>query len=436
MRWKSVLWMLCGIFAAATTLRSQDQTIAVRAGHLFDAKAGQMLTDQVVLIKGDRITDVGPAARVTIPPEAKVIDLSKATVLPGMIDAHVHLTRESELSLPYRTLEGLESAQVAMNAGFTTLVDFGARGNYNTIDIRDAIDNGIVQGPRLQVSGPPIDPRAANPIPSPPTITGGGMPSDLNANSPWEARAAVRKLRVYGVDWIKIYATQDFIGGRNGYRVFKPDGTMVNVPSLTLEEIQAIVEEAHRGGLKVGCHAYGGDGMRSCIAAGVDLTMHVPELDDASVNMLVQKKLPLQFTIDDIRNLEQTDLNITRGKLSRLMLTETAFKKAMAAGIPLPFGSGVSVPHTENPLMWMGTQANQFAYFVKWGMTPAQALQSVFTVAASVLNYGWADRVGTVEKGKYADLIAVSGNPLMDVTEMERVKFVMKGGVVERNDLR
>ena len=436
MRWKSVLWMLCGIFAAATTLRSQDQTIAVRAGHLFDAKAGQMLTDQVVLIKGDRITDVGPAARVTIPPEAKVIDLSKATVLPGMIDAHVHLTRESELSLPYRTLEGLESAQVAMNAGFTTLVDFGARGNYNTIDIRDAIDNGIVQGPRLQVSGPPIDPRAANPIPSPPTITGGGMPSDLNANSPWEARAAVRKLRVYGVDWIKIYATQDFIGGRNGYRVFKPDGTMVNVPSLTLEEIQAIVEEAHRGGLKVGCHAYGGDGMRSCIAAGVDLTMHVPELDDASVNMLVQKKLPLQFTIDDIRNLEQTDLNITGGKLSRLMLTETAFKKAMAAGIPLPFGSGVSVPHTENPLMWMGTQANQFAYFVKWGMTPAQALQSVFTVAASVLNYGWADRVGTVEKGKYADLIAVSGNPLMDVTEMERVKFVMKGGVVERNDLR
>src|SRR6185312_2678938 len=153
-------------------------------------------------------------------------------------------------------------------------------------------------------------------------------------------------------------------------------------------------------------------------------------------NMLVQKKLPLQFTIDDIRNLEQTDLKITGGKLSRLMLTETAFTKALAAGIPLPFGSGVSVPHTENPLMWMGTQANQFAYFVKWGMTPAQALQSVFTVAASVLNYGWADRVGTVEKGKYADLIAVSGNPLMDVTEMERIKFVMKGGVVERNDLR
>ena len=323
-----------------------------------------------------------------------------------------------------------------MNAGFTTLVDFGARGNYDTIDIRDAIDNGIVQGPRLQVSGPPIDPRAANPVQAPPTIIGGGMPSDLGVNSPSEAVGAVRKLRQYGVDWIKIYGTQDFVGGRNGYRVFRPDGTMVNIPSLTLPEIQAIVDEAHRSGLKVGCHVYGGEAMHSCIAAGVDLTMHVPELDDESVKMLVQKKLPLQFTIDDIRNLEKTDLKITGGKMSRLILTEAAFKKAMAAGIPLPFGSGVSVPLEENILMSNGKQANQFAFFVKWGMSPAQALQTAFTVAAGVLNYGWADRVGTLEKGKFADLIAVSGNPLTDITEMERVKFVMKGGAVVRNDLR
>ncbi|MGH9680331.1 MAG: amidohydrolase family protein, partial [Candidatus Acidiferrales bacterium] len=267
-------------------------------------------------------------------------------------------------------------------------------------------------------------------------ITGDGMPSDLDVNSPWEAVGAVRKLRQYGVDWIKIYGTQDFVGGRYGYRVFKPDNTMVNIPSLTLQEIQAIVDEAHRSGLKVGCHVYGGEGMHSCIAAGVDLTMHVPELDDESVRMLVQKKLPLQFTIDDIRNLEKTDLRITGGKMSRLILTEAAFKKAMAAGIPLPFGSGVSVPLAENELMSNGKQANQFAFFVKWGMSPAQALQTAFTVAASVLNYGWADRVGSLEKGKYADLIAVSGNPLTDITEMERVKFVMKGGVVVRNDLK
>jgi imidazolonepropionase-like amidohydrolase len=435
MRWKCVFWMLCGIFAGATTLWSQDQVVAVRAGRLFDAKAGQMLTDQVVLIKGDRITDVGPAAKITIPADARMIDLSKVTVLPGMIDAHVHLTRAND-SLAYQTLEGLQSAQTAMNAGFTTLVDFGGRGDYDTIDIREAIDNGIVQGPRLQVSGPPIDPRASNPVPAPNMILSGGMPNDFGVNSPAEAVGAVRKLRQYGVDWIKIYGTQDFVGGRNGYRVFRPDGTMVNVPSLTLAEIQAIVDEAHRSGLKVGCHVYGGEAMHSCIAAGVDLTMHVPELDDESVKMLVQKKLPLQFTIDDIRNLEKTDLKITGGKMSRLILTESAFKKALAAGIPLPFGSGVSVPLEENILMSNGKQANQFAYFVKWGMSPAQALQTVFTVAASVLNYGWSDRVGTLEKGKFADLIAVSGNPLTDITEMERVKFVMKGGTVVRNDLK
>ena len=423
----------------ASTLSTEAppvQGVAVRAGHLFDAKSGTMLANQVILIKGDRIADVGPAERVQIPADAMVIDLSRATVLPGMIDAHVHLTRASELSLPYRTLEGLHTAQVAMNAGFTTLIDFGARGNYNTIDIRDAIDNGIVPGPRLQVSGPPIDPRASNPVASPPTLIGGGMPSDLDANSPWEARAAVRKLRIYGVDWIKIYATQDFEGGRNGYRVFKPDGNMVNVPSLTLEEIQAIVDEAHRSGLKVGCHVYGGEAMHSCIAAGVDLTMHVPELDDASVKMLVQKKLPLQFTIDDIRNLEPTDLKITGGKISRLTLTEAAFKKALAAGVPLPFGSGVTVPNTEGELMSMGTQANQFPYFVKWGMTPAQALQTAFTTAANVLNYGLGNQVGLVEKGRFADLVAVSGDPLADITEMQHVKFVMKGGVVYRDDLK
>jgi len=205
---------------------------------------------------------------------------------------------------------------------------------------------------------------------------------------------------------------------------------MINSPSLTQEEVEAIVDESHRLGLKVACHAYGGEGLRICIQAGVDATQHGNDLDDASLKMLVQKKLPLVVTLDDLISLEPGDLKITGGKTSRLRMTERSFKKAMAAGVPLPFGSGVTsaeIPH--------GKQGDQFALMVKWGMSPAQALNTALTVAAPYLNYGWADRVGTLEEGKFADLIAVSGNPLTDITEMERVKFVMKGGMVVKNEL-
>ena len=204
----------------------------------------------------------------------------------------------------------------------------------------------------------------------------------------------------------------------------------MNSPSLTLEETEAIVDEAHRMGLKVACHAYGGEGLRNCIQAGVDATQHATDIDDVSLNLLVQKKLPLVVTLDDLFSLDASDLKATGGKTSRLRMAEKSFKRMLAAGVPLPFGSGVTsaeIPH--------GKQGDQFAWLVKWGMTPAQALNSAFTVAANYLNYGWSDRVGTVEKGKFADLIAVAGNPLADVTEMERVKFVMKGGMVVRNDL-
>jgi imidazolonepropionase-like amidohydrolase len=336
------------------------------------------------------------------------------------------------------------SAQNCLKNGFTTLVDMNSRDSYLTLDLRNAIDKGEVQGPRLQVTGVAIDPRAQVPMPSPPTADGSGIVSDLQrgglweVNSPWQGRAAVRKLSLYGVDWIKIYATQDFIGDE--YRDFKPDGSLVAVPSLTLEEFQAIVDEAHRRGLKLACHAYGGEGLHSCIESGVDLPMHATELDDLSLKMLVQKKLPVMFTIDDLVGWEKPDLRITGGKTSRLGLTEKAFKKALAAGVPLPFGSGALGGNGSFPgvdvVFPIGKEANQFEYYVKWGMTPAQALQTAFLVAANVLNYGWADRVGSLEKGKFADLIAVAGDPLSDVSEMERVKFVMKGGVVVRNDLQ
>src|SRR5262249_36614498 len=212
---------------------------------------------------------------------------------------------------------------------------------------------------------------------------------------------------------------------------FRPDNSLVAIPSLTLEEVEAIVDEAHRMGLKVACHTYGGEGMRSCVQAGVDLPMHLLELykDDALLKGIGQEKLPVMMTLDDLIGLDESDRKLTSGKTSRLAMGELTFKKLLAAGVPSPFGSGAvpeRYPH--------GKQANQFSYFVKWGMTPAQALQTAFLAAANVLNYGWSDRVRTPETATYAHVIHLTRAPLSDIAEMERVKFVMKGGQVIRND--
>jgi imidazolonepropionase-like amidohydrolase len=419
-------------------LAAPDNLVAVRAGRMFDAKAGTLLNNQVILIKGDRIAEVGPS--VTIPPGARVVDLSNATVLPGMIDGHVHNAGRGE-SVEMKTIVMVQSAARDLDAGFTTTVDMDSRGGFGTVDLREAINEGLIKGPRMQVSGQSLNQRASSPYPNPGPGFYSGHTEEKNINGPWLARAAVRESKLHGVDWIKIYTTQDFVGGRELYE-FKPDGSLVASPSLTFEEVQAIVDEAHRMGLKVACHTYGGDGMKSCINAGVDLSMHVTELykDDALLNTVVQKKLPIMMTIDDLVGLDPGDkrllekLGITGDKaITRLGMAELTFKKLLKAGVALPFGSGAvagdgTFPH--------GKQADQVAYMVKWGMTPAQALQTAFMVEAGVLNYNWATRVGSLDKGKFADIIAVAGNPLSDVTEMERVRFVMKGGVIFKNDLQ
>lgn len=410
---------------AGKYLAARDQVVAIRAGRLFDARSGMMLTNQVVLVRGDRITDVGPG--VAIPPGARVIDLSSATVMPGMIDAHVHVNTGGE-SEAQRTLIALANAQIDLGAGFTTVLDMDSRGGYNTVDIRDQINSGRVQGPRMQVVGQSLNPRATNYYTD--IRTGRfqeGHIEDKNVNGPWEARAAVREAKLHGVDWVKIYTTQDFAGTMH---MWTPDAKLVNSPSLSFEEVQAIVDEAHRLGLKVACHTYGGEGMASCINAGVDAPNHLLELDQDGIKVLLAKKLPFEVTLDDLIGLEKEDLEATGGRNSRLKLAEQAFRRAIAAGVPIVFGSGAtspSIPH--------GVQANQFAYYVKWGLTPVQALQTSFINAAHMLNYGVEKDIGTLDKGKFADVIAVSGNPLMDVTEMERVRFVMKGGMVIRNDL-
>jgi imidazolonepropionase-like amidohydrolase len=427
--------------------------VAIRAGRLFDPRTGTNLTNQVIVIQGERITDVGPADRVKIPAGARVIDLSNATVLPGLIDRHVHLMEGHEPNEARALLIGQHYALADLYAGFTTLQDMNSPFTYATVELRDAINKGVIVGPRLQVTGPAVNPRGASyyPAPSEPGMFGQvpGMPVWQNTqdiNSPWLARAAVRDHSHYGTDWIKIYETEDYEG--SGYPVpsgagaFMPDGKMINVPSLTLEENQAIVDEAHRRGLKVACHAYGGEGLRNCLAAGVDLPIHVivgvtgvPGLDDETIRLFKQplpdgKLRPVNQTLWDLAGpLDVVDMKVSGGKTSRFRLTELSFKRLVAAGVTQIFGSGAyTVGH--------GVQAYQFAIYVKWGMSPAQALRTATSDAAETLNYDLGKQVGYVEKGKFADLVAVSGNPLEDITETERVKFVMKGGVVFRNDLK
>ena len=413
--------------APARFITPPTQVVAIRAGRLFDSRAGTLMNNQVIVIRGDRISDVGPA--VAIPPDARVIDLSAATVLPGMIDAHVHLFPADDLSESTRTIVGVANAQTDLNAGFTTVLDMDSRGGFGTVDLRNAINRGLVMGPRMQVVGQSLNQRASTPYPALFNRFVDRFTEDKNVNSPWLGRAAVREVKLHGADWVKIYTTQDFVGDE--YNVWKPDGTLVNSPSLTEEEVMAIVDEAHRLGLKVACHTYGGEGQLSCLKAGVDAPNHLTDLDDASLKLLVDKRLPLELTVDDLVSLEPGDLKTTGGKNSRLKMAEQAFKKARAAGVPIVFGSGATsatIPH--------GIGADQFAYFVKWGMTPAQALQTAYLPAATMLNYHWEQQIGTIEKGKFADIIAVTGNPLMDVAEMQRVRFVMKGGLVVRNEQR
>src|SRR5215468_11175942 len=410
---------------AGKYLAPRDQLIAIRAGRLFDARSGTMLTNQVVLVRGDRITEVGSG--LAIPSGANVIDLSNATVMPGMVDAHVHVNTGG-VSEAQRTLIALANAQIDLAAGFTTVLDMDSRGGYNTVDIRDEINTGRVQGPRMQVAGESLNPRATNYYPD--VRTGRfqeGFIENKNVNGPWLARAAVREAKLHGVDWVKIYTTQDFAGTMH---MWTPDATLVNSPSLRFEEVQAIVDEAHRLGLKVACHTYGGEGMASCINAGVDAPNHLLELDQDGIKVLLQKRLPFEATLDDLIALEKEDLEATGGKNSRIKLAEQAFRRAIAAGVPIVFGSGATSPAIPH-----GKQANQFSYYQKWGLTPAQALQTAYLAAARMLNYDWEKHIGSIEKGKFADIIAVPGNPIADLGLMSQVQFVMKGGLVMRNEL-
>ncbi|MFY9558949.1 MAG: amidohydrolase family protein [Terriglobales bacterium] len=417
--------LLAGTFAHSQT-PAPDHWIAVRAGRLFDGKSEKLAINQVVLIKGDRIVEVSPADRVKIPAGADVIDLSHATVLPGLIDAHTHVfgngpDLEAQIlrdSYQYRTLTALANANKDLMVGFTTLRDLKTLGAmYSDVDLRNAIDRGIVQGPRMQVSTRGIQ------------TTGGFLMNGYSAevplpmalqvvDSPWAAREAVREQIAHGADWIKLYAAYEFR--------FTKDGKMVIPPTFTAEEVTAIVDEAHKKGHKVSCHAFGGEGLRNCLNAGVESIEHGVDLDDSDIKLMVEKGVYLVPTLYHYQLDREHDLKKYGGH-SVAEVSERSFPKAVAAGVKIAFGSGAGpFPH--------GSQTKEFAYMVKFGMTPVQAIRAATSEAAQLM--GWQDRVGSLEAGKFADMVAVTGDPTADITELERVKFVMKGGQVFKNELK
>jgi imidazolonepropionase-like amidohydrolase len=449
---KSLLAAVFGILLSTTTLCAQGQrpaapwrgagptpcvgsdggvelcappprTIAVRAGRMFDSKSGQMLANQVVLLFGERITAVGPEAQVKIPPGAQVIDLSQATVLPGLIDGHTHMfnPRKPGGTTEDYMLIAVQNVQANLRAGFTAARDMTSHGNgYGDVAIRNAINEGRIDGPRYQVSTRGIVWGATPPNPSEPD----NPLASAVVRSAEEGRAAVRDQIAHGADWIKLYPT--------GAYSFSPTGEAQYVLTYPLPVVQAMIDETHRLGKKAGCHVYGGEGQKNSIIAGCDTIEHAFGLDQEQANMMVAKGLYYDPTLQRYTEpyLDDNDAKNTGGKYRIIPIFEHAVQMAAATkGLKIMMGSGA-----DGETYVHGTQALDFEMLVKHGgLTPVRALQAATTINAEAL--GWQDQIGSIDKGKYADLVAVSGDPLADITELQRVKFVMKGGKVIKNEM-
>jgi imidazolonepropionase-like amidohydrolase len=394
--------------------------IAVRAGKLFDSQAGLMLTRQVVLVQGDRITAVGPEAQVKVPTGARVIDLSRATVLPGLIDAHTHMfnTRNQKTSTEAAMLMAIQNLQADLRAGVTAARDMTSHGNgYGDVAIRDAINEGRIDGPRFQVSTLGINWSA-----TPPTAP----VNPLNAaviRSADEGRAAVRDQIAHGADWIKLYPS-------GGY-TFTATGEVQYAQTYPQPVLQALIEETHRLGKKAGCHVFGGEGLQNAIVSGCDTIEHAWALTQAQADLMASKGLAFDPTIVRYTEpyMDDNDAKNTGGKFRMIPIIEKSVSMAIATkGLDIMVGSGV-----DGSTFVHGTQALEMESLVHRGMSAARAIQSATMVNAKVL--GWQDQIGSLAKGKFADLIAVSGDPLADITELQRVKVVIKGGTVIKDEL-
>lgn len=417
--------MLVMIAALLQNIAQAEQRTIIKAGRMLDTVSGKVLRDQTIVIAGDRIVSVGKLR--LDPTGARVIDLSDYTVLPGLIDMHVHLTgdhryhgyKRLELSVPRQTLHGAMNAAITLQAGFTSARNVGA-GAYADVALRDAINAGELPGPRLRVSGPALG------------ITGGHCDNNLLppsydhraegvADGPWAVRAKVRENIKYGVDLIKYCATGGVLS----------KGDSVGGPQYTLEEMQAIVDEAHMHGRRVAAHAHGAEGIRRAIVAGVDSIEHASLIDAEGIALA--KKHGTYLVMDVYNDTYILENGAKVGMLPESLekerqigqLQRDNFKKAFQSGARMAFGSDAAVyPHGHN--------GKQFAYMVQYGMTPMQAVQAATIHAAELI--GWPDDVGAIENGRYADIVAIKGDPLADVALFEDIAFVMKGGEIYKSD--
>lgn len=417
--------LLLAFFTFVSAREACAETVAIKAGRLADVDSGKMLSGQIVLIEDGKIKAVG--SDISIPPSAKVIDLSKKTVLPGLIDCHTHLVGsadpdpivELQKTSAQRAFESIPNARKTIEAGFTTVRDVGCYRALVDLALRDAIKRGDVVGPRMFAAGAYV------------TISKGGgaltgfapditIPWDLHfgqADNPWEVRKKVRELAHYGVDLIKMIGTGAVL----------THGSNPGIEEFTPEEMQACVDEAKRFGLRVAAHAHGTQGVKDAIRAGVASIEHGTCIDDEGIELMKQHGTYLVADIydDDYIMGEGKDKGIPKdfqeheSNLGRIQREN--FTKAVKAGVKIAYGTDAGVyPH--------GWNGKQFAYMVKYGLTPMQAIQSATIWASDLI--GKSNQFGSIKSGKYADLVAVDGDPLSDIRILEKVTFVMKEGKV------
>jgi len=408
--------------------------VVVRAGVLIDGRSATSRRDQLIVIRGGRIESVSAAGSARVPDGAKVIDLAQATVMPGFVDSHTHIFLQGEdpaeggydaqlLSHPlaFRAARATVSVRRALEQGFTTLRDVETEGaGYGDIGIKQAIDKGYIPGPRLFVVTRGISTTGGYPLEDyAPELT--TLPKGVQIiDGPVEARKAAREQLDHGADWLKVYMTHRSWVDKKG--------RLYSQPTLTVEELRAIVEEAHGWQRKVACHAYGGEGLRRALEGGCDSIEHGLDLDDAAIARMVKQGTSYCPTLSVYYyGLSQADTARARRDRLRVALHRVSFQKAMKAGVRIVFGTDVG------GFPWTEPIAQEFARMVELGMSPMEAIRSATSRAAEML--GAPGELGVIAGGAYADLVAVTGDPLKDVKVLQHVGFVMKDGRVFKDEL-